>query len=271
LKVEQMTCNRYTSPWRIGFFVLQPPGSQSVCNLQVIRAQPFLTTIVESPFIKVKPAAMGRRSLPKFDREFPIDSHFRELADMEPPWDAENYFDRSGPLEIEIGSGKGLFLLNSSGEHPDRLFLGVEVSKKYSRFAAYRMAKQERDNAKMIRGDAMQFMHEFVADDSVAAVHIYFPDPWWKEKHRPRRIVNPQVVGDIQRVLQPGGIFHFWTDVEEYFESAIEIIQANSDLQGPIEVAEQEAAHDMDFRTHFERRMRLNDHPVYRSRFLQQA
>ena len=78
-------------------------------------------------------------------------------------------------------------------------------------------------------------------------------------------------MADIQRVLRPQGVLHFWTDVEEYFESACEIISAHSDLQGPVDVAERPAEHDMDFRTHFERRMRLKDHPVFRCRFVKPA
>ena len=210
---------------------------------------------------------MGRRSLPKIDQTVSVDEHFIDLADMQPPMSVEDFFGKSGPLEIEIGCGKGLYLLNASGQHPDRLFLGVEVSKKYGRFAAYRLARHERENARIIRGDAMRFMTEFAIEDSATAVHIYFPDPWWKERHRRRRVINPQMVQDIQRVLQPDGLFHFWTDVEEYFETACETIKDNSDFQGPIEVPERQAEHDMDYRTHFERRMRLNDHPVFRSRF----
>ena len=99
----------------------------------------------------------------------------------------------------------------------------------------------------------------------------YFPDPWWKERHRRRRVVQPEMVTDIQRVLVPGGRLHFWTDVEEYFESGIATIQANSNLAGPFEVEQETATHDMDYRTHFERRMRKNDHPVFRSEFEKQT
>jgi len=213
---------------------------------------------------------MGRRSLPKVDRSISIDRHYVELEELQTPWDPATFFDSAGDLELEIGSGKGLYLLNASGAHPERLYLGVEIAKKYARFAAYRLAKHERDNARIIRGDAMQFVHEFVPDNSVAGLHIYFPDPWWKERHRRRRVINPQMIGDIQRVLQPGGKFHFWTDVEEYSETACELITEHSDLTGPLDVPEQPAEHDMDFRTHFERRMRLNEHPVFRSQFLHQ-
>ncbi len=211
---------------------------------------------------------MVRRSLPKIDRSISIDNNITELTEMQPPWSAEEFFGRPGELEIEIGCGKGLFLLNQAQQNPNRLFLGVELSKKYGKFAAYRMARAGVDNAQVIRGDAMKFMAEFATDQSVAAVHIYFPDPWWKERHRRRRIVNAKVVQDVQRVLKPGGILHFWTDVEEYFETGCQTITTHSDLTGPLEVPEKAPEHDMDYRTHFERRMRLNDHPVFRSQFV---
>jgi len=210
---------------------------------------------------------MGRRALPKVDHSISVSEHFIELESMNPPWSADDFFGMSGPLEIEIGCGKGLYLLNASGENPERRYLGIEISKKYGRFAAYRLAQHERANAKIIRGDAVRFMREFATNQSADAVHIYFPDPWWKEKHRRRRVVNPQVVADIERVLQPDGIFHFWTDVEEYYESGCETILEHSHFAGPLPVPQRDAAHDMDYRTHFERRMRLNDHPVFRAQF----
>jgi tRNA (guanine-N7-)-methyltransferase len=98
-------------------------------------------------------------------------------------------------------------------------------------------------------------------------VHVYFPDPWWKARHRKRRVMNAAFVADIQRVLIGEGKLHFWTDVEEYYHSALEILAGHTRLTGPFAVEEQPAAHDLDFRTHFERRMRLSGLPVYRAEF----
>ena len=64
---------------------------------------------------------MGRRALPKIDRSISVDEHFIELEDMRPPWLVDEFFGPTGPLEIEIGCGKGLYLLNASGNHPDHL------------------------------------------------------------------------------------------------------------------------------------------------------
>lgn len=210
---------------------------------------------------------MGRRALPKLDKTIDFSSLISEVDDLVAPLDPQSLFSQPRDLEIEIGSGKGLFVLDESERQPDRNFLGNEIAHKYCEFAAYRLAKFERENAYMLRGDAMKLFTELLPAECAVAVHIYFPDPWWKARHRRRRIVNPTMVQNIERVLKPNGIFHFWTDVEEYFEEAILTIKAESDLSGPIEVLERPAEHDMDYRTHFERRMRKNDHPVFRSQF----
>ncbi len=170
-------------------------------------------------------------------------------------------------LEIEVGSGKGLFLLNESGNTPQRNFLGVEIAKKYCRFAAYRLAKQGRTNAHMLRGDGLRLFHELLPIECAVGVHVYFPDPWWKERHRRRRVMQPQFIADLQRVLKPEGIFHFWTDVEEYFDETCQLMKQHCELTGPTPVAVQPAEHDMDYRTHFERRMRKRDHDVFRAVF----
>ena len=80
-------------------------------------------------------------------------------------------------------------------------------------------------------------------------------------------MLQEQFIKDIERVLQPGGELHFWTDVQEYFEESLGLIAEHSSLEGPMAVEETAAEHDMDYRTHFERRMRLNGHDVFRSRF----
>ena len=105
----------------------------------------------------------------------------------------------------------------------------------------------------------------------MTAIHVYFPDPWWKVRHQKRRIFTPRFVKDVERILCPAGEFHFWSDVREYFESALVTIKEHSTLGGPFDVPEAEAAHDMDYRTHFERRMRARGIDVYRAKFRKPA
>jgi tRNA (guanine-N7-)-methyltransferase len=99
------------------------------------------------------------------------------------------------------------------------------------------------------------------------AVHVYFPDPWWKARHRKRRVMNRLFLDSAARVLQPGGTLHFWSDVQEYFQSTLELIGQHAGFEGPYPVDERPAEHDLDYRTHFERRMRLHGEAVYRAEF----
>lgn len=211
---------------------------------------------------------MGRRTLPKLDPTVDFSHCLGEVDDLTAPFDPQSLFPRPADLEIEVGSGKGLFMVNESGRCPERNFLGNEVARKYCRFAAYRLAKAERTNAHMLCGDGLKLFRELLPDQSAVAVHVYFPDPWWKERHRRRRVIQPQFIHDMQRVLKPGGVFHFWTDVEEYFEQTIEMLAEHSQLSGPQQVPVRPAEHDMDYRTHFERRMRKFDHDVFRAQFI---
>jgi tRNA (guanine-N7-)-methyltransferase len=210
---------------------------------------------------------MGRRSLPKIDPALDLSANFRELAELSPPFTSASVFGRSAPLEVEMGSGKGLFLLNAARQQPERDFLGVEISAKFARFAAARLARQGLHNAAVIHGDGLRWFREFLTAESVAAVHVYFPDPWWKKRHHKRRVMNAAFCRDVERVLEVGGQLHFWTDVEEYFIESLAVIAEATRLAGPLEVGEKPAEHDLDYRTHFERRMRLHAAPVYRSRF----
>lgn len=211
---------------------------------------------------------MGRRALPKLDPSLVLTRHLRAVDELPHPWDAGRLFaDGAAPLEVEVGSGKGLFLQSAAAARPNHNFLGIEVAKKYADHIAARLAKRELTNAIIAHGDALRVFRELLANDSLAAVHVYFPDPWWKKRHRKRRVMNPAFLADVVRTLVPGGRFHFWTDVEEYFQTGLALVAEHTPLVGPLEVAERAPDHDLDFRTHFERRMRLAELPVYRSEF----
>ena len=177
-------------------------------------------------------------------------------------------FGNDHPLEIEIGSGKGLFLATAAGHQPASNFLGIEIVPKYAALAAARVVKAGRGNAKVVAGDAGPVLSKLVPDRSVSAIHVYFPDPWWKRRHRQRRVVSRDSVIQFARVLVDGGRLHFWTDVLDYFEDTVEMIAELTPQFGvPRPEKTTDASHDLDYRTHFERRSRQHQIPVYRVRY----
>ena len=92
--------------------------------------------------------------------------------------DFEVLFGRSGPVEIEIGSGKGTFLIQQARTFRQTSFIGIEWASKYYRFAVDRMGRWGMENVRLIRTDAAQFIADHVPDSSVDGFHLYFPDPW---------------------------------------------------------------------------------------------
>ncbi len=215
---------------------------------------------------------MGRRSLPQVDKNIDLSDYFHVLADLPEDWNLRDLFpDSSAPTEFEVGSGKGLFMQTASADHPDRNFVGIEIAGKYARYAAAKLARRGLTNGKMLHGDANRLITNHISDGSLDAVHVYFPDPWWKKRHFKRRIMNVVFVKQIQRVLKPSGELHFWTDVKEYFDMALETLAEATTLVGPQPVNERPAEHDLDYRTHFERRMRKHGEAVYRSLYVNPA
>ncbi|MCE9606801.1 MAG: tRNA (guanosine(46)-N7)-methyltransferase TrmB [Planctomycetia bacterium] len=209
---------------------------------------------------------MARRALRKLNPQLDLSKHLYTLEQLTPPLSGAALFGRDAPWEVEMGSGKGLFISHAATSAPERNFLGVEVAKKYAAHCAAQLVKAGAANAAMISGDGLRLFREFLPTAGIAAVHVYFPDPWWKARHKKRRVVNEAFLVDVQRVLVPGGSLHFWTDVEEYYLSSLELI-AQTALIGPLPVQEKLAEHELDYRTHFERRTRRNELPVYRSEF----
>jgi tRNA (guanine-N7-)-methyltransferase len=202
------------------------------------------------------------------DPAIELGRHLYQVAELPEGVDLKAYFARPElPLEVEVGSGKGLFLASASQVWPDRNFLGVEIAAKYARFAAARLAQRGRENAVVLHGDARVVFGQRLSAGSCAAVHVYFPDPWWKKRHHKRRIMNEEFVAQIERVLLPGGSLHFWTDVEDYYHMGVATLRKHTSLLGPLEVPELPAEHDLDYRTHFERRMRLHALSVWRAEF----
>jgi tRNA (guanine-N7-)-methyltransferase len=212
---------------------------------------------------------MPRKQLPKRDPLLVLDQHLRDADSLPESITSQSLFFNDQPLEFEIGSGKGLFLQNAATARPQHNFVGVEIAKMYAAHAASRLAKRELNNAILVAGDAQKMLSS-IPDQTLSAVHIYFPDPWWKKKHKKRRVVNQNSIAHVYRALVRGGSLHFWTDVLEYFESAIEMIAENVPQFGPPlpeDADAEETSDEVAYRTHFERRSVQHCIPVYRVKF----
>lgn len=210
---------------------------------------------------------MARRAVKTIAAQLDLTQVLKEPEDLPKPWDNKVLFSRNAPLELEIGSGKGLFIRRAADQFLEHNFLGIEIGHKYARFCAARLVGRPKRNAVMVCGDAAQILQDLIPIDFLEAVHVYFPDPWWKRAHRKRRILRVEVLKLIESRLKPSGVLHFWTDVEEYFSSTLKLLTANTELQGPFEVMEKEAEDEFDYRTHFERRTRMHGESVYRCEF----
>lgn len=226
-------------------------------------------------FLNLRPEALNslmprhqiRRPRPNVD----LRGVLREVEQLPQQISSESLFGNRLPLEIEVGSGKGLFIATESMATPAHNFVGIEIVAKYAAHSAGRLLRLgtgRPTNAMMISGNAEPLFSERIEAGSLEAVHVYFPDPWWKKKHRKRRVVNETSLRNFSRALRNGGRFHFWTDVLDYFEQTIEMIaEITPEFGVPIPEQEVEASHDLDYRTHFERRSRRYQIPVYRVRY----
>ena len=141
-------------------------------------------------------------------------------------------FDNPGPLEIEVGSGKGQFLVETALAHPEVNYLGIEIDRKHQLYAATRMAKRRLANVRIACTDARLFLRDRTPADCCQALHVYFPDPWWKRRHRKRRVFTEDFARQCERVLAPGGHLYLATDVDEYFQIMLELV-AYGDLAFP--------------------------------------
>ena len=183
------------------------------------------------------------------------------------PVDWAALFGNDRPVELEVGFGKGLSLLTAAVANPDVNFVGVEVVRKYQLFTATRTAKRDLRNVRLACADARLFLRDCVGSASLRAVHVYFPDPWWKKRHHKRRVFTPEFAAQCERVLAPGGRLHLATDVEDYARLVAEVVAGCTPLVPLPPPAEHAPAHDLDYLTNFERKARQGGRPVFRGRY----
>lgn len=137
--------------------------------------------------------------------------------------DFGDLFGRSAPVEMEVGSGKGTFLLDEAKTFPEKNFLGIEWANKYYKYAVDRIGRWGVRNVRLMRTDAAAFMAEHISGASIHVFHLYFPDPWPKKKHHRRRFFCDENLVHLLRILKPDGIINIATDHAGYFEQMTDV------------------------------------------------
>lgn len=138
-----------------------------------------------------------------------------DLSSPPPTW--AEIFGNPNPVEVEIGPGKGAFLLAMARNYPERNFFGVEISKRRAFRLAHLIEREGLANAIAIHADIGCVLRTFIWPNSVSIYHLYFPDPWWKRRHQKRRLLRDDFVSLLAATLAPGGKILLASDVPDYF------------------------------------------------------
>lgn len=130
----------------------------------------------------------------------------------------DNIFGRPGPLEIDLGCGKGRFLLSRAGEKPDTNFIGIDRLLVRLRKVDRKITAAGIENVRLLRIEASYAVKFLIPRETVNVYHILFPDPWPKRRHHRRRLFNREFMDSIHVSLRPGGMVHTATDYLPYLE-----------------------------------------------------
>ena len=175
--------------------------------------------------------------------------------------DLVELFGNENPVVLEIGSGKGRFLISSAVEQPEVNFIGIEKSLHYHRVIKERVQKRHLPNVRLINHDAFLVVREMLPDASLREIHIYFPDPWPRKREQKRRIIRPELLEQFRRVLVDDGSGIFVTDHRDYFEAAAPLIEAAFRSERRIPQPEDPP------RTNYEKKYREEGRPIYEVRW----
>jgi tRNA (guanine-N7-)-methyltransferase len=165
-------------------------------------------------------------------------------------------FGRKAPLVLEIGSGMGETTAAIAAARPDADFIAVEVHGPGVGSLLNRISAGALKNVRVVRHDAVEVLERMVPEGALAAIHLFFPDPWPKKRHHKRRLVQPGFAALAARKLAPGGTLHAATDWPEYAEHMHQVFSGEALLQA----ADAGFAHRP--ATKFEARGKRLGHPI---------
>ncbi len=179
--------------------------------------------------------------VPRPNHPYAFAARFPDESDV----DIDSLLPGQGPVEIEIGPGRGGFMFERAAAAPDRRLLGLEIRLKWSAIVDTRLSKQGLGaRARVLNTDAREALTRLRPDASIDTFFLHFPDPWWKKKHTKRLVMNPDLLHQIARLLRVGGEFYVQTDVEERaleYEAQIgahEAFEPAGDVEGSARMVE---------------------------------
>lgn len=142
------------------------------------------------------------------------------------PLDLDAVFGRNAAHILEIGCGMGETTATIAAAHPQNDYLGVEVHTPGVGSLLKEITVRELANLRVVQHDAVEVVRDMIPADSLAGIHVYFPDPWPKKRHHKRRLIQPPFVALLASRLAPGGYIHCATDWEEYAQQMLEVLSA---------------------------------------------
>ena len=145
------------------------------------------------------------------------------------PQDVRGWFGNHRPVELDLGCGKGRFLLERARTHREVNLLGIERQLERVRKIDRKALRRGLDNIRLLRIEGYYAVRHLLPEALLAGCYVFFPDPWPKERHGHHRIFNPDFLTSLKRVLAPGAPVHFATDHLPYFTAVVELVKSTGD------------------------------------------
>lgn len=179
----------------------------------------------------------------------------------------QDIFGNDHPVEVEIGPGKGAFLFACAQNTPERNFFAVEINKRRAFRLAHRIERDGLSNIRAIHGDMRCLIQTPLWPGGVSVYHLYFPDPWWKRRHRQRRLFHEDFAAALAQTLLLGGKILLASDVHEYFVQIVRQFSTVPELQQFPWERDQVTKKGKPILTDFERKFRELGQPIYYAGF----
>jgi len=188
-----------------------------------------------------------------------------DLVGLESPPDWDQVFGFSGPLELEIGCGAGGFALEHARRHPRVRYVAFEWRKKFAREVQHRASARGLANVRVIEADARGEIPVLFRPGSLSAIHLQFPDPWWKRAHQKRAILTPEFTRLLYDLCAPGASFDLRTDVEDRARRMLATLE-EAGFQNPLGPGAFHPYDPDEVPSAREKRYLVSGQPVYRAR-----